>query len=91
MTTITRTYDPQLWQLVPKTTTFEMDRELTWGADDPQGKWTEALAAAPQPPEEFCQRYIKAGSRHRVCDNRLSDVIGAFYCSQCGKKIREAK
>lgn len=52
MTTITRTFDDAEWQLVPRITTREMDIGISWGGYTTQEKWTAALAAAPQPPEE---------------------------------------
>ena len=45
---ITTTYDPEQWQLVPRSSTLEMDRELVWGGDSGEEKWTAALATAPQ-------------------------------------------
>ena len=50
-TMITTTYDPEQWQLVPRSSTFEMDRELVWGGDSGEEKWKAALAAAPQHPD----------------------------------------
>ena len=44
----TVTFDPEQWQLVPRSSTFEMDRELVWGGDSGEEKWTAALATAPQ-------------------------------------------
>ena len=43
-----RKQKPVGWQLVPKITTFEMDRELVWGGDSGEEKWKAALAVAPQ-------------------------------------------
>ena len=45
---ITTTYDPEQWQLVPRSSTLEMDRELVWGGDSGEEKWAAALATAPQ-------------------------------------------
>lgn len=47
----TVTFDPEQWQLVPRSSTFEMDRELVWGGDSGEEKWKAALAAAPQHPD----------------------------------------
>ena len=47
----TVTFDPEQWQLVPRSSTLEMDRELVWGGDSGEEKWTAALATAPQHPD----------------------------------------
>ena len=60
--TVTATYDPEQWQHVPRSSTLQMDRELVWGGDSGEEKWTAALATAPQhesqwQPIETAPRY----------------------------------
>lgn len=55
----TVTFDETEWQLVPRSSTLEMDRELVWGGDSGEEKWTAALATAPQHESQWQPDTIK--------------------------------
>ena len=84
----TVTFDPEQWQLVPRSSTLEMDRELVWGGDSGEEKWTAALAAAPQhesqwqpdtsPDLESRDFYeVMQAYRHSLME-KPADVVAAF-------------
>ncbi len=88
---------PEGWQLVPKVATVAMREVIEHKCFVPfsrtKGVVEAALAAAPQPPEEFCEwkdTYGLSGVKKRGCDNNFSSVSEKF-CPNCGKKIKEVK
>lgn len=63
MTIVTKTYDTDEWQLVPKVATKTMflatlsrdqvsDFVDDWMLEDYRSDWAASLATAPQPPEQ---------------------------------------